>query len=291
MPRLGDPICPGLLACSLAAMRPPTETWLAWSQRHWSHVVVRLPDREHVGDPRVRRQLGREAATLARLRHPAVRRLLADGHRDALPHLVLEHVGEPDLGALLGEEGPLAPGDVVRLGIQLASCLHFAHVRGLVHLDIRPANVALRDGRAVLLDFHLVTPVGSKPAAERPSGIRSHRGPGSCVVTPADPRTDDLFALGVLLHEAATGRPPGESPGQARRQGRARAGAVRSRWAGPEPSLPADLALVIRSLLGSAHGRRPEGARSALRLLAAALPPDEEPAWPPYVDQLLEGDA
>src|SRR5438067_1479844 len=110
----GDRICPGLYARERLGTGRLTECWLAWSMPHCSHVVVRLPRLERLGDERAPRRLAREARTLRRLAHPAIQRLLADGHRDPVPHLVLEYVDGPTLADLLDTEGPLTPGDVVR---------------------------------------------------------------------------------------------------------------------------------------------------------------------------------
>jgi serine/threonine protein kinase len=288
----GDPIRPDLLACAALGHRQWTESWLAWSLPHWSHVVVKLPREEHTGAPRVARQLGREARMLTRLSHSAVRRLLADAHGDPVPHLVLEYVEGPTLAALLREEGPLAPGDVVRLGTQLASCLHFVHGRGIVHLDVRPDNVVLRDGRAVLLDFDLARPVGRPQPARRLPGSWRCLAPEGCLGAPADPRMD-LFALGAVLYEVATGLPPFRAEDSARGWKQPQLLTVPPRARVLHPALPADVDVVIHALLEREVGRRPENAHETLRLLTAALPLGEEPAWPPYVDELLqmEGDA
>src|SRR5215831_2297773 len=204
--RPGERICQGLFAWELLGEGTRTECWLAWSVPLWSHVVVKLPREDQIGDARAAGRVDREARLLRRLAHPGIQRLLEDRHRDPLPHLVLEYVEGPTLATLLDEEGPLDAGDVVRLGLQLAARLHHVHAVGLVHLDVKPGNVVLRDGRAVLLDFDIARPVGQPAPRGRPHGTRAHMAPEQCLRAQADPRMD-LFALGTVLYELATGRP------------------------------------------------------------------------------------
>src|SRR5262249_47075821 len=204
--RPGERICEGLFAWERLGEGTRTESWLAWSVPLWSHVVVKLPHDDQVNDRRAAIRLWREARTLRQLAHPGVQRLLDDGHRDQVPHLVLEYIEGPTLATMLEEDGPLTPGDVVRLGMQLAACLHYLHGRGLVHLDVKPGNVVLREGRAVLLDFDIARPAGQPAPQGRPPGTRAYMAPEQCLRAPANPGMD-LFALGAVMYELATGRP------------------------------------------------------------------------------------
>src|SRR6266536_2157992 len=173
--RPGERICPGLLAREQLSRGRRTECWLAWSVPLWSHVVVKLPCERHMDDLRDARRLGREARTLRRLAHPSIQRLLEDAHGDPVPHLVLEHVEGPTLARQLRDAGHLPAVDVVRIGMQLAACLHYLHGQGMVHLDIKPDNVALQDGRAVLLDFDVARRAGRAAPPSRSLGTHAYR--------------------------------------------------------------------------------------------------------------------
>jgi eukaryotic-like serine/threonine-protein kinase len=282
----GDRICSGLLACEPLATGDRTERWLAWSERHWSRVVVKLPREEHMDDLRAVRRLAREGRALRRLSHPAVPRLLEDRHDHPVPHLVLEHVEALSLDQVVLAGGPLPPADVVRLGMRLASCLHHVHGQGLVHLGIEPAGIAGRDGHGVLLDLGSARPAGGSPPPGRACAT-PYQAPEHCLRARPDARMD-LFSLGAVLYEAATGRPPFRTeeavPGCAHPQ----LLVVPRRASDLSAELPADLDAVIHALLERDPRRRPGSAIEVLRLLASALPADEARAWPPFADRLLD---
>src|SRR5215467_3206189 len=283
----GERICEGLFAWERLGEGTRTESWLAWSVPLWSHVVVKLPHEDQIDDRRAAIRLGREARTLRQLAHPGVQRLLDDVHREQVPHLVLEYVEGPTLATLLDEDGPLPAGDVVRLGMQLAACLHYVHGRGLVHLDVKPGNVVLREGRAVLLDFDITRPAGHPAPPGRPHGTRAYMAPEQCLRVPADPRMD-LFALGTVLYELATGRAPFERYRSAEGGGEfPQLSIAPPRAQILQPSLPAAVDVAIHALLKKDASRRPQTALETLRLLAAALPEGDDATWPAFVDSLV----
>jgi serine/threonine protein kinase len=282
--RTGDTICAGLRAWEQLGDGRRTECWLAWSERLWSHVVVKLPRPDHLHDARTRAGLAREACTLERLRHPSIQRLLADAHRDPLAHLVLEYVEGPTLETLVEDEGPLMPGDVIRVGMQIASALHHVHGRGMVHLDLTPANIVLRDGRAVLMDLDVAREAGETDSS--PRGTPAYMAPEQCRLAPHSPPMD-LYALGAVLYELATGRQPfPQDEGDRDEYPQLTRSPIPVRTL--EPSVPMALEVVVHALLERDLRRRPQTALEALGLLAAALPDDEEPLWPQFVGRLLE---
>ena len=284
----GERIAPGLLAWERLGDGRTCESWLAWSLPLWTHVVVKLPRDGRMDDARVVRRLGREGRLLRRLSHPAIQRLLEDAHRHAVPHLLLEYVEGPTLESLVEEHGPLDPGDVLRVGMQLGACLHYMHSLGLVHLDVKPGNVALVEGRAVLLDLDIARAAGRAAPRGRPRGTRAYMAPEQCRRERVDPAMD-LFGLGAVLYELATGAqaflpgPEGSDSEHPQLRDEPRR-AVELR-----PSLPERLDAAIHALLEPEMDRRPHTAMDALRLLAAALPGDEEGTWPSFVDGALAG--
>ena len=241
-------------------------------------MVVKLPIEERVDDARVSRRLAHEAWMLRRLAHPGIRRLLADGHGDPVPHLVLEHVPGPTLQGLLDEHGPLEPDEVARAGVQLAACLHYLHDWGLVHLGLEPCGLAFCDGRVVALDLDRAARAGGWPVPRPSCRSRAYQAPERCLGAPASPLMD-LFALGAVLYELATGGPafcaedafPGcEFPQLV----------IAPARAGTLAELPVALEAVIHDLLQPDAGRRPRTALQTLHRLAMALPEDEDADLP-----------
>ena len=201
----GAALLPGLVAHARLGGGHRCESWLSWSTRDLCFVTVKLPRPGQVANPLARAAIAREEMALRSLRHPAVPRLL---HADAgapVPHLVTEYVEGPTLAAALRDDGPFEPDDVVLLGIQLAIALHYLHtVPLLVHLDVKPGNVVLRDGRPVLLDFGTARPVGAPAPTGKARGTPAYMGPEQRRRRPAAPGMD-VFALGVMLDEVLHG--------------------------------------------------------------------------------------
>jgi serine/threonine-protein kinase len=161
-----------------------------------------------------------EALAGARLDHPNVLRVLDLGreHEDGLHYLVTEPLDGVDLASVLAAEGPLGAERVARIGRGLCAALQHAHERGVVHRDLRPENVRLvrhagDEGRVAeevkLLDFGAALIAGEDPGDrdDRPAGASPYQSPEQAAGAAVDARSD-LYALGVVLFELATGRRP-----------------------------------------------------------------------------------
>jgi serine/threonine protein kinase len=158
----------------------------------------------------------REARALAAVRHDHVVEIYDYGERDGVRFVTMPLLAGETLETRLERQGPLPPGEVVRIGTELAAGLAAIHEKGLIHRDLKPSNVWLEapSGRVTLLDFGLAR----DPQAD--DGLTS---PGSVAGTPAymspeqvnglalDARTD-LFSLGSVLYKTATGRPAFAAP-------------------------------------------------------------------------------
>lgn len=156
-----------------------------------------------------------ESTLLAHLRGRHVPRFVAAGDPARRPHLVMERIEGRSLAEWTGR-GPVAPAEVARLGAAVATALHDLHLQDAVHLDVKPSNVILRpDGSAVLVDFgvarHAHYPDLLAEEYRRPIGSAPYMAPEQILGERSDPRSD-LFALGAVLYELATGRLPFGSP-------------------------------------------------------------------------------
>ncbi|HEX5595289.1 MAG TPA: protein kinase [Micromonosporaceae bacterium] len=152
----------------------------------------------------------REARAAAALQHPAVVQVYDVVTEDGRPWIVMELLDARSLAEMVLEDGPVAPRAVAKIGIALLGALEVAHAAGVLHRDVKPANVLIcSDGRCVLTDFgvarmpddvQLTTPgmvLGS------PHFISPERALGRDFGPPSD-----LFSLGVTLYTAVEGRPP-----------------------------------------------------------------------------------
>jgi len=154
-----------------------------------------------------------ERMVLAALHGRHVPRFVAAGDLEAQPYLVLERLPGRSLAQ---ETGPLPAEEVARLGAAVARALEDLHAQGGIHLDLKPSNVILRpDGEAVLIDFglsrHLHYPDLLGEEARAPVGSAPYVSPEAVLGLRNDPRSD-LFSLGVLLYELATGELPFGAP-------------------------------------------------------------------------------
>jgi serine/threonine protein kinase len=120
---------------------------------HGRAVAIKVL-RAHIAyDPDARARLGREVATLGRVRHPMVAEVLdADVDGDQ-PYVVTRYVPGPTLDAEVRERGPMPATHLVRLGRGLSSALEAIHAAGVVHRDLKPGNVLILDGDPVVIDF------------------------------------------------------------------------------------------------------------------------------------------
>ena len=158
----------------------------------------------------------REARAAARLDHPSAVTVYDVVEHDGAPFLVMELVEARTLADVVREDGPLSPQQTARVGLALLGALEAAHARGIVHRDVKPSNVMVRDdGRVVLTDFGIATSTGDSSLTSTglllgsPAYIAPERARGR----PPEPPSD-LWSLGATLFTAVEGRPPfsGDEP-------------------------------------------------------------------------------
>ena len=165
-------------------------------------------------DERTRRRFAREVRAVAQVEHDHIVRLYATGDpTDPILYFVMEHLAGPSLGAEIAERGRIAPREAAELVAQAASGLEAAHRAGLIHGDVKPANILIdrATGRAKVADFGLARLISEAPAPSREGllpGTPAYFSPEQVrgEATP-DPRSD-LYSLGVTLYECLAGEPP-----------------------------------------------------------------------------------
>jgi eukaryotic-like serine/threonine-protein kinase len=192
--------------------------WRAFDENLSRSVAIKLLHPHHATDPTVVERFERESRAAAQLNHPNAVRIYDTGREDDLVFLVMEHVDGPSLRDVLKEWGPLEPLAVAALGEQVASALGEAHAHGLVHRDVKPANILLAsDGTVKVTDFGIAKALsGADATLTNPGtvvGTAAYVAPEQLEDAAVDARAD-IYALGVVLYECLTGRPAfsGDTP-------------------------------------------------------------------------------
>ncbi|MFI5933822.1 protein kinase [Actinoplanes sp. NPDC051494] len=158
----------------------------------------------------VRERAFREAQAIAQVTHPCVVRVFDCVDNAGTPAIVMELVRSSSLYDVLRREGPMAPRRAARIGLDILAGLRAAHAMGILHRDVKPANVLLGDdGRVVLTDFGLATMAGDSALTRTGIvlGSPSYLAPERALDEPADAKAD-LWSLGATLFAAVEGRPP-----------------------------------------------------------------------------------
>ena len=173
-------------------------------------VALKLLAPDRAGDSEFRERFQREWRMAAAIDHPNVIPIYAAGDHDGSLYLVMRYVGGTDLHALLREQGRLDPTRAAELVAQLASALDAAHAAGLVHRDVKPANVLLAGDHAYLSDFGLTRLAGSDAELTGSGqwiGTVEYCSPEQLQGERTDARAD-VYSLGCVLFAALCGKPP-----------------------------------------------------------------------------------
>jgi serine/threonine-protein kinase len=174
-------------------------------------VAVKLIAADRAADEAFRTRFERESRLTASIDHPNVIPVYAAGEEEGVLYLVMRYVAGTDLRSLLKQEGRLAPERAARIVAQVAAGLDAAHAAGLVHRDVKPANVLIADGGHVYLsDFGIVRHVDAETRLTDSGewvGSVDFMAPEHLQGRPTDARTD-VYALGCVLYTALTGAPP-----------------------------------------------------------------------------------
>ncbi|MGH2383953.1 MAG: serine/threonine-protein kinase, partial [Candidatus Limnocylindria bacterium] len=188
------------------------EVWRAHDVQLEREVAVKRLHPHLLPDEASRRRLAAEARAAASLSHPVIVDVYDVDATGEAPALVMELVDGESLSARIDRDGPLTSREAASITADIAEALYHAHQRGVIHRDVKPGNVLLgKDGRTRLVDFGIAHSLAE--ASERLTvtgtviGTLRSMAPEQLAAGPITPRTD-LYGLGVVLHEALTGRPP-----------------------------------------------------------------------------------
>jgi eukaryotic-like serine/threonine-protein kinase len=242
-------------------------------------VVVKVLPPETAASVSIER-FKREIQLAARLQHPHIVPLLTAGESEGLPYFTMPFVEGESLRARLARRGELPVAEAVRVLREIASALAYAHEHGVVHRDIKPDNVLLSGGAAMVTDFGVARAISASSNAEHARitslgvalGTPAYMSPEQASADPAVDHRADVYAFGVLAYELLTGQTPfgGRTP-----QGLLAAHVTEP----PEPvlrrrpSLPPGLAALVMRCLEKRPADRPQTAAEVVHALDDVTPP------------------
>ncbi|HKP48493.1 MAG TPA: serine/threonine-protein kinase, partial [Gemmatimonadales bacterium] len=222
----------------------------------------------------------REIQLAAQLQHPHIVPLLAAGEAEKLPYLVMPFVAGESLRARVIREGELPIPETVRILRDVVSALAYAHGFGVIHRDVKPDNVLLTGGVAVVTDFGVAKAItaSSEPASSGLTslgvalGTPAYMAPEQATASPQIDHRADLYALGAMAYELLTGQPP--FAGRT-----AQAMLAAHLVEDPEPverrrgAVPPQLAALVRDCLAKRPADRPQNAAKVINILDSIATP------------------
>ena len=194
------------------------EVWLAQDPALKRNVALKILHSNPDTDPKILARFEREALALSRLASPYTVRIFDfAASEDGFSFIAMEHLGGRDVQATITADGPFEADRAARLGVQVCRSLREAHETGIIHRDVKPANIfvtASIEGRELVkvLDFGIARLVASESDATKTQSMRgtpAYMAPECWTGTAADARSD-IYSLGATLYFMVVGRPPFE---------------------------------------------------------------------------------
>ena len=227
-------------------------------------AAVKILYEHAMGRAESRARFLREARAASRVDHPGVVRVLDFGtSEDGRPYLVMERIEGPTLRTVLNDEGPFLPQRIQHIGAGIAAALQVAHRAGVTHCDIKPENIFLLPGdRTKVVDFGAAQLSGSEHRGMRIVGTPAYMAPELFWAEPASPASD-LYALGCVLYQLATGRVPYDRVSFL--------DVAEAHRSAPLPPLDAEVPEALADVIGQCLAKRPEDRPASARAVRAAL--------------------
>jgi serine/threonine protein kinase len=248
-------------------------------------VAVKVLAEHLAGDGSIRERFVREARLAARLSHPNVVQVYDAGESEGQPFIVMEYVS----GRTLAQDGKLPADEAVQLALQACAGLQHAHDAGLVHRDVKPGNLLLRDdGVLKIVDFGIARTADATRLTQLGTvlGTAAYLAPEQAAGEEVSAGAD-IYSLGAVLYELLTGRPPYQFESLAELGLKQREGLIVP-VRDLEPAVPEPVeAAVMRSL--ARHPRfRPASAAELAHELAGATEVPNEPLLATAVTEPLQ---
>jgi eukaryotic-like serine/threonine-protein kinase len=242
-------------------------------------VAVKVLAEQFVGDDAFRRRFMREGRLAARLSHANVVQVYDTGEEDGRPFIVMEYVSGETLADVLARRRKLPVREAVGVGRQAALGLEHAHAAGLIHRDVKPQNLLIRDDGVVkIADFGIARAAEVSRLTELGTvlGTAAYLAPEQArgdEVTPAA----DIYSLGAVLYEVLTGRTPHEFSSLADLAEKQRSGEVVP-VRDLEPGVPENVEALVMRCLAREPGFRPASVAEIASALDGAATRDREDA-------------
>jgi WD40 repeat protein/tRNA A-37 threonylcarbamoyl transferase component Bud32 len=246
-------------------------------------VAIKIMAPQLAADATARKRFIREAQAAAAVRDEHVIDIHAVEESKGLPYLVMEYIQGDSLQDRLQQGSPLALEQVLRIGTQIAAGLAAAHAQGLIHRDVKPANILLENGvpRVKITDFGLARAVDDLGLTQTGliAGTPQYMAPEQARAEPIDHRAD-LFSLGSVLYTMCTGQSPfagGNSLGVLKRICEETPRPIRE----INPEVPDWLATIIERLHAKDPAERIQSAAEVAERLATGLAHLQQPSLVP----------